>query len=316
MYIYHNSHDRLYRFPLGAVKTGDTMKMGIETVDCGKVTNVTLRLWIYKEAVYLKMQPCGKGRFGDYYFAEFEAPDIPCLVWYNFIIETQKGTYYYSNNSQMYGGEGELTASPEEQSYQITVYRRDFKTPSKFKNSIMYQIFPDRFYCDKKIEDIPKKRAEYTIHEDWYEPISNNRHPYEDGPAYNDFYGGSLKGIEAKLDYLSELGISTIYLNPIFEAYSNHRYDTGNYENIDPMLGTEEDFAELCAAAAARGIDIILDGVFSHTGSDSIYFNKYGNYGEDTGAYRDENSPYRSWYKWKQSGYDSWWDCSNLPNVR
>ena len=180
----------------------------------------------------------------------------------------------------------------------------------------MYQIFPDRFYGFHKTFDIPKKRPEYTIHYDWYAPISFNKHPFEDGVACNDFYGGNLKGIQEKLPYLKSLGVSVLYLNPIFDAYSNHKYDTADYKTIDPMFGTEEDFKNLCNAAESMGIRIILDGVFSHTGADSIYFNKYGSYGENNGAYKDEKSPYHSWYQFTDyPNYDSWWGCNNLPNV-
>lgn len=316
MQIYHNSRGSLYRSPLGAVKTGETVRLAIEVSDADTVTGVRLRLWIDDKESFLDMEKSGGGLTGEFYYTELNVPDSPCLVWYYFVISTKNGDIYYSNNSGMYGGVGEMTENATGRSYQITVYDRGFKTPAWFKNSVMYQIFPDRFCPDRKFYEIPRKRCEYTIHEDWYEPLSHNMHPFENGPACNDFYGGSLKGIASKLGYLKELGISTIYLNPIFEAYSNHRYDTGDYSKIDPILGTEEDFAELCRAAAENGIGIILDGVFSHTGSDSVYFNKYGNYGENTGAYRDVNSPYRSWYKWMaDGGYESWWGCSNLPNV-
>ena len=124
----------------------------------------------------------------------------------------------------------------------------------------------------------------------------------------NDFFGGNLRGIIEKLDYLEDLGITVIYLNPIFEAYSNHRYDTADYQSIDPMLGTEDDFKELCNKAVEKGIRIILDGVFNHTGSDSLYFNKKGRYPE-SGAYQSKDSPYFHWYRFLEfpEKYDSWW---------
>jgi glycosidase len=133
----------------------------------------------------------------------------------------------------------------------------------------------------------------------------------------NDFYGGNLKGIEEKLHYLVSLGVTAIYLNPIFEAHENHRYNTANYERVDSMLGTEKDFVSLCKSAKKLGIGIILDGVFSHTGADSVYFNKNGRYGEHSGAYRDPESPYRDWYNWMDYPhvYESWWGMTTLPNV-
>ena len=93
-----------------------------------------------------------------------------------------------------------------------------------------------------------------------------------------DFFGGNLKGVKEKLEYIKSFGVSIIYMNPIFEAVSCHKYDTGDYEIIDKMFGTNEDFKELCEEAKKLGIRVILDGVFSHTGSDSKYFNKYGTY--------------------------------------
>ena len=132
-----------------------------------------------------------------------------------------------------------------------------------------------------------------------------------------DFYGGNLAGIQEKLPYLKDLGISVIYLNPIFESASNHHYDTGDYHKVDPILGTNEELKELCAKAKEMGIRIMLDGVFSHTGDDSRYFNKYGHY-DTVGAYQSKDSPYYEWYcfnKYPES-YESWWGFSTLPNVK
>ena len=132
----------------------------------------------------------------------------------------------------------------------------------------------------------------------------------------NDYFGGDLEGIRQKLPYLRELGVTCLYLNPIFEAHSNHRYNTADYRQVDPLLGTREDFARLCADGKKAGITILLDGVFSHTGSDSVYFNREGRYGEG-GAARDPRSPYRPWYNfhpWPDS-YDCWWGFKTLPNV-
>ena len=132
----------------------------------------------------------------------------------------------------------------------------------------------------------------------------------------NDYFGGDLKGITQKLDYIESLGVTIIYLNPIFEAHSNHRYNTADYMKIDPLLGKEEDFVELCSEARKRGIRIILDGVFNHTGSDSIYFNKERRYAT-VGAYTSKDSPYYNWYCFFNypNGYDSWWGFDTLPKL-
>jgi len=142
------------------------------------------------------------------------------------------------------------------------------------------------------------------------------QHLFEDGYAANDFYGGDLQGVIDKLPYLKSLNVSIIYFNPIFEAYSNHKYDTADYKNIDRGFGDNETFSRLCTEAEKLGIRIILDGVFSHVGADSVYFNKYGTYGENVGAYRDEKSPYREWFEFGEgNSYESWWGCTTLPNV-
>lgn len=316
MILYHNSQDLSYRSPFGAVPTGSSVKISIRVTSDVVPDYVKLRMWRGGEEHIYNMKRTPVDNDVIMYTAVVEMPEKPMLVWYYFIACFEGQVYYYSNNDEMLGGVGLTAMYPTEKSYQITVYKKGFKTPDWFKRGIMYQIFPDRFYGVHN-EPIAKKREEYIIHEDWYDNICFNPHRYENGPACNDFFGGNLKGITEKLPYLSELGVSIIYLNPIFEAYSNHRYDTANYKEIDQTLGTAEDFKELCKKAKGYGIRIILDGVFSHTGSDSIYFNKYGCYGENTGAYRDLNSPYRSWYDFagESNEYRSWWGCSNLPNV-
>ncbi len=315
MQIYHNSQKEEFRRPLGAVKTGSKISLSVfiktdKTPDC-----VMLRLWDKAES-FVNMSVSKTEADGFWYSCEVIVPDTPGLMWYYFAAEYEGKSFYYSNNPQHLGGEGVMETVPSGVSYQITVYDKSFKTPDWFKNAIMYQIFPDRFFKEGDKSDFPERKNGYRMHDDWYEEFYFDKHPFENGPACNDFYGGNLRGIMSKLDYLKELGISVIYLNPIFESYSNHRYDTGDYSKIDPILGNEHDFKELCDAAAKKGIRIILDGVFSHTGSDSIYFNKYGNYGEYTGASRNFGSPYGQWYQWNEDGsYNSWWGCSNLPNV-
>lgn len=315
MYLYHNSYLPEFRSPFGAVPAGSEVSLTLEVACDSSIQSVLLRLWTVEEnLVEMKLQHTDGNKC--IYGAKIHISDEPCLLWYYFIVHSSEGIFYYSNNPQALGGEGVMTDVPTDVSYQITVYDKNFKTPDWFKNSVMYQIFPDRFYAAER-SCVPEKKTPYTLHSDWYEPVSFDPHPFENGPACNDFYGGNFKGIQQKIPYLKALGISVIYLNPIFEAFSNHRYDTADYSHADPILGSDEDFAELCRECEKNGIKIILDGVFSHTGSDSIYFNKYKHYGENEGAYQNPASPYRSWYQWKDNdcGYESWWGCSNLPNI-
>lgn len=237
-------------------------------------------------------------------------PDRIGLYWYGFKLHTNEGTRYIVPSDAY--NISTIEPSPG-RSWQITCYKKGFTTPKWPVGGVMYQIFPDRFNFSGEEKNL--KRTDFTRNEDWY--ALPQWEPDENGEITNsDFFMGDLKGITQKLDYLEDLGVSCIYLNPIGEAYSNHRYDTGDYSHVDPILGTDEDFKELCSEAKKRGIHIINDGVFSHTGSDSVYFNRSGRYG-DGGAYRDKNSPYYSWYKFNEwpDNYNSWWGFYTLPEV-
>ena len=227
-----------------------------------------------------------------------------------------KGLYFYSiadSSSQFlnYTEEGDPFFSRTQTWAQQLVTADSYVPARGYAGGIAYQVFPDRFAISGEVEKLPGR----VYHDDLSEmPVWR---PDEKGKIRNnDFYGGNLRGIADKLDYLAELGVTLIYLNPIFESNSNHRYDTGNYHWIDRQLGTEDDFRELCARASQKGIRIILDGVFSHTGDDSIYFNRYGNY-DSVGAYQSQESPYYKWFmfsKWPDK-YDSWWGIDTLPEV-
>ncbi len=228
------------------------------------------------------------------------------LYFYYFKIEKAEDFFflYKEGSSDTNIGKGEK--------WQLSCFLKDFNTPDFFKGAVFYQIFPDRFYKEKVL-DAKDKLAPYKIHESADE--IPDFLPDENGEIKNsDFFGGNLSGIEKKLPYLKELGISAIYLNPIFMAYSNHRYDTSNYMKIDPLLGDEKDFSSLCKEAEKLNIKIILDGVFSHTGSDSLYFDKLKRY--ENGAFHNLNSPYRKWYTFKENNsYSSWWGIDTLPEV-
>ena len=206
--------------------------------------------------------------------------------------------------------------------FRLTVYEKDFRTPAWFRRGVMYQIFPDRFGFGDR--DTFMRGMEYhrslgrtpEAHGSISEPVKWQPHENEKDYRPNDFYGGNLRGIAGKLPYLKGLGVTVIYLNPIFEASSNNRYDTADYEKIDPILGTNEDFSELCKKASELGIKIICDGVFSHTGADSVYFDRYGHYGGG-GAYQRKDSPYYKWYDFRgyPDDYRSWWGFRDLPEV-
>ena len=197
--------------------------------------------------------------------------------------------------------------------FMLTVYDRKFTTPSWFHGGTMYQIFPDRFYKSGKAD---ASRSDAVYEEDWAAPISQYA-LYPGGPLENNlFYGGDLYGVAEKLEYLKSMGVTVIYLNPIFKAYSNHRYDTGDYRQVDPGVGGDEALKELIAKAEEFGIKVILDGVFNHTGDDSIYFNRKGKY-DALGAYQSEQSPYYDWFTFKGSrdSYDCWWGIDIMPRL-
>jgi len=196
--------------------------------------------------------------------------------------------------------------------FQISVVPSEHSVPRWSHGAIMYQILPDRFAKGKE-HDLSDKLTPYTVHSSTAE--SPRIGPDEQGHWNNDFFGGDLFGITKRLDYLQSLGVGVIYLNPIFLSFSNHRYDTADYHRIDPMLGDEADLQLLCQEAHAKGMHVILDGVFSHVGSDSKYFDARGRFG--CGAVSDPNSPYRSWFHFRSypGDYQCWWDIPTLPCV-
>ncbi len=244
----------------------------------------------------------------DFFTIEF----LPCdagLYFYYFDLYTDYRKLFCGELGEAYITTGD--GAP----WQMTVYDKFFETPQSLKGGVIYQIFPDRFFEGTKHSEMPY--ADRIYRED------KSGEPYfwpteqDDGYLNMDYYGGDLEGIRQKLDYLEALGITCIYLNPIFEAHSNHRYNTADYMKIDPLLGEEADFVRLCKDAKSHGIGIVLDGVFSHTGSDSVYFNREGRY-QDCGAYQSEQSIYRKWYDFSPKypcGYRSWWGFETLPEV-
>lgn len=230
------------------------------------------------------------------------------LYYYDFAIENVEGGRIVSGAR----GRGEYTSENRSSDFLLTVSKKDYRTPEWFKGGVMYQIFPDRF-CHAGGE--PPEIAGRILRKDWGGLPSYR--PNEKGKVLNnDFFGGNFKGIESKLDYLKSLHVTVVYLNPIFHAASNHRYDTSDYMTADPLLGTNDDFKNLVEAAKNKGIRIILDGVFNHTGDNSVYFNKYGTF-PTVGAYQSKDSPYHSWYSFQEfpDKYSSWWGIDILPEV-
>lgn len=315
MRIYFNPLDFACKTKQGAVKQGEKVQFNIFVLR-DDVPNFESRHTPKKE---LCIRPTQKA----YFLLNRDGEDVESFSmqetafgWTISFAIHEIGLYFYSfyieNVGNISCGYLEMGyISDYANGFLLTVHSQDYKTPEWFKGGVMYQIFPDRF-C--KVGDAPKLKG--RIHRDDWGGLPSYR-PNEEGKVLNnDFFGGNFKGIQSKLDYLKELGVTVIYCNPIFEAASNHRYDTSDYMKIDPILGTEKDFEELIKAAKEKGIRVILDGVFNHTGDNSVYFNKYGEY-PTVGAYQSKESPYYSWYSFQEfpDKYSSWWGIDILPEV-
>lgn len=311
--VEHDARKAVCRSPFGAVCTGDKLRLGFRVLG-GEVKNAQLVL--YGDAMRAEYP---MHREGDMFAASVTAPDAPAPLWYLFKIECASGVQWLCPDESGYYGR---LLGHEEAGFRLTVHMREFDTPAWFRRSVMYQIFPDRFAfsddgtAERGIEYHKALGQTPELHGGIDEPVRWQPRDFEQDYSPDDFYGGTLKGIEEKLSYLRELGISCLYLNPIVEARSNHRYDAADYLNVDPVLGTKEDFISLCRKAQEQGIRVILDGVFSHTGADSVYFNRYGSY-PGSGACQGEQSPYYGWYDFKHfpDEYRCWWGFKDLPEV-
>lgn len=328
----HDTRDAFFRYPFGAVKTGETVTLRIQAKK-HDLESAKISYWddIKKTRNELPMYKVGESSDGKYEYWEVQLKfEYPTRIWYYFVLKDGTKTAYYGDDDEQLGGVGKATDTVNKD-FVLVVYDENLDTPDWMKGVVMYQIFPDRFYdgdpSNNRLKQYSRGYEPVEYHEDWYElpdnPNYKDREGYTgDGIWNNDFFGGDLQGIIEKLDYLKELGISVIYLNPIFQSPSNHRYDTSDYKKIDELLGDLDTFKELMREAHARGIKVILDGVFNHTSDDSIYFDRYGKY-LDTGigAYQawrlKVQSPYSEWYEIRDDGsYDGWWGFDSMPVIR
>ena len=297
----------LCKYPFGAVPLGAPVTLHVRPegregfVRCA----LLLRAEFAGEEREWELQAEGWDGERQRFSLTFPAPSAPELCWYAFRLTRADGSVRYLDASGW--------ADQPQHRWQMTVYDAASPTPGWFGEGLTYQIFPDRF-CRSRLPDMAEMPAGRRLHGNW-EDIPDYL-PDGDGEYCRDFFGGDLAGIRGKLPYLRELGVETLYLCPIFEASSNHRYNTGDYRRIDPMLGTEEDFRALCAEAHALGIRVILDGVFNHNGRDSRYFNADGRY-DTLGAAQSQDSPYYPWFHFHPwpTDYDAWWGIRDLPAV-
>ena len=288
--------DERYKKPVGGVKVNEEF-----TVCAGLDGSAQAAFFVLtkenESPVWYEMQ-----RAGDEFSVSLRVTS-PGLYFYRFIVrDNGYDTAFYANPDL-------LATAGKGDEWQLTAYEETYAAPSFLDGGIIYQIFPDRF----NIGGARLKTKQNAVYRDDTDGTPYYKADEKGIVPNNDFFGGNLDGVTEKLDYLKSLGVKCIYLNPIFEAASNHKYDTGSYRRIDGDFGGEEAFRRLIAAATEKGIKIILDGVFSHTGDDSVYFNRYGRY-DSAGAFQSENSPYRSWYRFDdKGGYECWWGVKILP---
>ncbi len=325
----HDSRSDLYRVPFGAVTTGVPVMIRFRTYH-NDVTSVVLRVWSTTagtQTLYTmqKVAQAGDPPYGyDYWQATIPAQDQPTVLWYRFIVRDGSDEDYYEDDDLLDGGWGQAYEDSPDNSFQIDVYDPAFTTPDWMKNAVVYQIFPDRFFSGEQGNNAkpkidPDVYGQPVVAKDWSDLPEGYCRAYvgetcDEQALGRDFFGGDLLGVYRKLNYLKSLGVTTIYFNPIFKGPSNHMYDTTDYKSIDPYLGNKAQYDLLVSRAKAMGINIILDGVFNHTSSDSLYFDKYSRY-NTTGAFESQSSPYYNWYtftNWPES-YNSWWGFDSLP---
>ncbi|MEG0068619.1 glycoside hydrolase family 13 protein [Cetobacterium sp.] len=310
--IFFNSQDINFKNPFGAVACGENITFNIEIETSINCSHVVLFIDGNKH-YHVNLEPITtitKENLKEYtvWSGVFKTPPLTHILFYYFEIFTENNLnkFFYGNNTLALGGIGQIYKE-NPIGYQITLFYKNSTTPNWFKESIAYQIFPDRFNNGNKDGKVINPKPNSFLYGHWSDTpmyIKNSKNHI----ARWDFFGGNLKGISDKLNYLEDLNINLLYLNPIFEATSNHRYDTVNYHNIDPVLGTYKDFTTMIKECKKRGIETILDGVFNHTGKNSIYFKD---------AIKSKDSVFYPWYRFKNypTEYDCWWGIDDLPCV-
>ncbi len=366
--VRHDSRDTLYRTPGGAVPAGTPVTLRLRTFH-NDVTSVRLRVYelnstsqrFYDMSVAAADVSCYQAslepRTCDFW--EVTLPnDEPNNLWYRFIVTDGTDTDYYADDTPaLDGGMGSVSDDAVDDSFALMVYDPEFTAPEWMRDAVIYQIFPDRFkngnpqndpengdvrYDDPVIilpwntlpEGYCRNYADANLNCPWrYDDTPPPWSPTIESPRGRDYYGGDLKGVEQQLPYLRKLGVTAIYFNPIFDARSNHRYDTADYYSIDPYLGDMKDFEKLVRKADQHGIKIILDGVFNHMSSDSPKFDRYSHY-DPVGACEAGDSDYRGWFNFRPPGindpspcapstpggddtyYDGWFGFDSIPVIQ
>ncbi|MDQ1592871.1 MAG: hypothetical protein QOG71_3498, partial [Pyrinomonadaceae bacterium] len=347
----HDTFDSYYRSPFGAVPAGNAVTLRFRTAHFD-VDGVYVRVYIFDPATgatngpvdhpmsFLENRTEGGTEY-DIWTLALQTPSSPSILYYKFRVTDQSDEDFYSDSytddhdNLNQGGTGEPSDGEPFPAFQITAYAPNFQTPAWLHNANVYQIFPDRFrngdpsndYCRPgSTAGCPTFYGDQTplLRETWNAAIGDPRQPGEFNGEYGtQFFGGDLKGIEQQLDYLQSIGVDTLYLNPIFKARSNHRYDTDNFLEVDPALGGDAALASLKTELERRGMRLILDGVFNHSSSDSVYFDLYHRYSQTDGGCENTSSPYRSWFNFFNANapcaygdYEAWFGFGSLPVFR
>ena len=309
MRILFDSKQSQYKTPFGTLAPNEVCTLTIHIPCAVQTTAVTVILNYEHGENAQNISLLHKDTQGPYdiFQGSFSIP-YTGLYFYYFRIDHRHGSFRLFK-------QGDDTNMEAGDLWQVSCVPANFTTPDWAKGATIYQVFPDRFHKSGD-PDLTGKLEPYTVHKYWHEEVSWKPTP-EGIVLNNDFYGGNFRGITERMDYIAQMGATILYLNPISKSFSSHRYDTGDYKTPDPMLGTMEDFKAMVDAAHERGIKVILDGVYSHTGSNSLYFNKGGAFPGEQGAYQTTSSPYYNWFtfhNWPNS-YNSWWNFDTLPTV-
>lgn len=295
--------DRPFHLSPGAQAISSTVTLHLDGVAATPEIVITDTRRDYTWAV--AMQREGDMRWS----TKIKMPIKPTVLTYYFRV----GHHQIYEYRQKEGGNRPIYGEWREKPFKIAVYDPQ-RMPSEWtKGMLMYQIFPDRFATDDPDRELTHGGVygHDALFKEWGETP-------EAPPLGRDFFGGNLRGIIEKLDYLKELGVECIYLNPIFEAITNHRYEAIDFLKIDPMLGTDDDFDELIRKAHKLRIRVILDAVYNHCSSDSIYFDITGKHERKdgiVGASQSQDSPYYRWFNFKSwpSDYDGWLGFGFMP---
>jgi glycosidase len=348
--IFYNSRDLKHKSPFGAQPQRSditfTIVAGIEVITKARLIVETQKIIgnmesvSYNDTIKYPLNRCAIEGEKEYWSCTVKFNNIDVYAYY-FELETEAGTVYYGNNEQDFShtvfklkgtnGVGKIYYEKEKVvRYTQTIYDPEFRTPDWAKDVIYYYIFPERFKNgDRSNDPVPGVRKFYgdlniEFHDNWNEKPFVPGDEGADDIYCNDFFGGDLEGVRLKLDYLKELGINTIYFNPIFQAISNHKYDTTDYMKIDEAFGTNEEFKSLVEEAKGKGIRIILDTSINHCGCDSVYMDRYSKY-EGIGAFKDEKihkeSPYYDWFIWNEAAekidnkYERWLGVPSLATL-